>query len=93
LAITQDHIHIESVGPESVPGHDDSSRYTTVTFRVLEPSHPNSFLVPVSVNIGQFGVDDVEAQARYVFHHLMRTVAETTRAWEGLGHPSGGIAG
>ena len=90
MAITQDHIHIESIGPETGPGHEDSSCYATVVFRVLEAGHPNTFLVPVSVNTAQFGEDHIERQSRYVFHHLMRTLAESTRAWDGLGQPSGG---
>ena len=91
MAITQDHIHIESIAPETTPGHADASTYATVTFRVLERGHPNSFLVPVSVNTGQFGQDDVEQQARYVFHHLMRTLADSTGAWSGQGQSSGGL--
>ena len=88
MAITLDHIHIESIGPEVV-GHDDPSRYVTVTFRVLEKDHPNSFLIPVSVNIGQFDGKDVERHARYVLHHLLRTLAATTAAWDSYGRPSG----
>ena len=89
MAITMDHIHIQSIGPEVAPGHDDPSRYVTVSFRVLEMDHPNSFVVPVSVNIDQFRGDaDIERHARYVLHHLLRTLAETTQAWDGYGRPS-----
>lgn len=82
MAIRQEHIHIDSILPEAAPGHDDASRYVTVVFRVLDPDHPNSFKVPVSVNIDQFDEGDVERHARHVFHHLMRTLSETTSAWE-----------
>ena len=89
MAITADHIHLETIGPETSPGHDDPSRYVTVTFRILEKDHPNSFVVPVSVNIGQFDGQQIERHARYVLHHLFQTLAETTRAWDGYGRPSG----
>lgn len=82
MAIRQEHIHIESVQPEVAPGHDDGSRYATVTFRIFDPHHPNSFLVPVSVNLDQFDDGKVEDHARYVFHHFMRTLAEETRSWD-----------
>jgi hypothetical protein len=89
MAITRDHIHIESIGPETTEGHDDGGRYATVTFRVLDGDHPNSFTVPVPVNLDQFGQEGVERHARYVFHHLLRTLAETTRDWDALDQPSG----
>lgn len=82
MAIRLDHIHIEAIEPESAPGHEDASRYMTVTFRVFDAHHPNTFLVPVSVNVDQFDPADVEAHARCVFHHFMKSLAETTRAWE-----------
>jgi len=84
MAIRQEHIHIDSVSPETTPGHDDASHYVTVVFRVLDRDHPNSFQVPVSVNVDQFADGDVEQHARRVFHHLMRTLAETTCDWEAL---------
>lgn len=84
MAIREEHIHIDSISPEAAPGHDDASRYVTVVFRVLDEGHPNSFKVPVSVNIDQFAEGDVERHARHVFHHLMRTLSETTSAWEAL---------
>lgn len=87
MAIRQEHIHIDSISPETSPGHEDASRYVTVVFRVLDRDHPNSFQVPVSVNVDQFDDGDVEQHARYVFHHLMRTLAETTSAWRALDRP------
>jgi hypothetical protein len=88
MAIRLEHIHIDSITPETAPGHEDGSRYVTVTFRVFEPHHPNTFLVPVSVNIDQFEDGEVEDHARYVFHHFMRTLSETTRAWDRLDSPA-----
>jgi hypothetical protein len=88
MAIRQEHIHIETIHPETPPGHVDGSRYATVTFRIFESHHPNSFLVPVSVNLDQFQDGQVEDHARYVFHHFMRTLAEETRAWDALDRPA-----
>lgn len=90
MAITLDHIHLEGIAPETGPGHADPKDYVTVTFRVLERGHPNSFVIPVSVHRAQFDGSDIADQARYVFHHLVRTLARTTQEWEALGRPGGG---
>ena len=83
MAITLDHIHVEDVKLNG------SARdgYATVTFRVLEEDHPNTFLVPVLVNMAQIDSSALTNHARYVFHHLMRTLSETTRNWETLDRP------
>jgi hypothetical protein len=83
MAISQDHIHIEDVQLE---GHSKAG-YATVTFRVLEEGHPNSFTVPVLVNVEQVDASALTNHARYVFHHLMRTLSDSTRTWEGLDRP------
>lgn len=79
MTITLDHIHVEDVST-------DGGR-ATVTFRILEEGHPNSFLVPVMVNVEQIDLSAVTNHARYVFHHLMRALSESTRSWEGLDRP------
>ncbi len=83
MAITLDHIHIETVQ------HDGERRdgQAIVTFRILEDGHPNSFTVPVPINCSQIDPSAVTNHARFVFHHLMRTLSESTRSWEGLDRP------
>ena len=83
MAITLDHIHVEDVQLQGVA----KDGYAMVTFRVLEKDHPNSFLVPVPVNTTQIDESALTNHARYVFHHLMRTLSETTRNWETLDRP------
>jgi hypothetical protein len=83
MAITLDHIHVEDVQLQSA-GKDG---YATVSFRVLEKDHPNTFVVPVLVNTAQIDASALTNHARYVFHHLMRTLSETTRSWEALDRP------
>jgi hypothetical protein len=83
MAITLDHIHVEDVQPQSPV----KNGYATITFRVLEKDHPNSFVVPVLVNTSQIDSSALTNHARYVFHHLMRTLSETTRSWEALDRP------
>jgi len=83
MAISLDHIHVEDVQLAGA-GKDGCA---TVTFRVLEKDHPNSFLVPVPVNTAQIDESALTNHARYVFHHLMKTLSETTRHWEGLDRP------
>ena len=83
MAITLDHIHVEDVQLQGA-GKDG---YATVTFRVLEKDHPNTFVVPVPINTAQIDASALTNHARYVFHHLMRTLSETTRSWEGLDRP------
>jgi hypothetical protein len=74
--ITVQTIHIEPPGV-----HPDASTYETITFRVLPQEHPNSFTVPVSVNLDQFPASQAQAQARRVFHDLMTALANATRDW------------
>ena len=83
MAISLDHIHVDEVQLQG--GGKDG--HATVTFRVLEKDHPNSFLVPVLINTAQIDESALTNHARWVFHHLMRTLAETTRSWEGLDRP------
>jgi len=83
MAISKDHIHIDDVQLEGQP----KAGYATVTFRVLEKGHPNSFTVPVLVNVEQVDASALTNHARYVFHHLMRTLSESTLSWEGLDRP------
>lgn len=74
-------IRLESVQLEWPDQHPDLATYRTVTFRVLPAGHPNSFLVPISVNLDQYGPDEVEDQARFVFHRLAQALAEATQGW------------
>ncbi len=83
MTISLDHIHIEDVRCDAAP----VTGYATVTFRVLEDGHRSSFLVPVQVNVGQVDESALTNHARYVFHHLMRSLSESTRSWEGLDRP------
>ena len=75
-------ITVETVDIERPGVHPDLSTYETVVFRVLPADHPNSFLVPVSVNLSQFPPQEAQGQARFVFHRLMRSLAEATREWD-----------
>lgn len=75
-------ITVEAIAVEPPNAHHDLSPYETVVFRVLPADHPNSFTVPVSVNLSQYGAHDAQGQARFVFHRLMRALAETTAAWD-----------
>lgn len=83
MAITLDHIHVEDVKLQGAA----KAGHAMVTFRVLEKDHPNSFLVPVLVNLAQIDESALTNHARWVFHHLMRTLSETTRSWETLDRP------
>jgi hypothetical protein len=75
-------ITVETIDVEPPGSRSDLSPYETVIFRVLPADHPNSFTVPISVNLSQFGVQEAQAQARFVFHRLMRSLAEATGAWD-----------
>jgi hypothetical protein len=83
MAITLDHIHVEDVQLQGAA----KDGYARVTFRVLDKDHPNTFVVPVLVNTSQIDPSALTNHARYVFHHLMRTLSETTRTWEALDRP------
>jgi len=71
-------ITVETIDVEAPNTHHDLSPYETVVFRVLPPDHPNSFTVPVSVNLSQFGAHDAQVQARFIFHRLMKALADAT---------------
>ncbi len=75
-------INLEAVSVEAEGGHTDRSVYDTVTFRVFPRGHPNSFCVPVPVNTDQYPAEAVEDHARFMFHRLIRAVAEATRPWD-----------
>lgn len=75
-------ITLESVQPERPDQHPDLATYRTATFRVLPADHPNSFVVPISVNLDQYGPSEIEEQARRVFHRLMRALAQATQGWD-----------
>lgn len=75
-------ITLESVTIEPEGGHPDASVYDTVTFRVFDPQHPNSFRIPVSVNADQYPSEAIEDHARFVFHRLVRALADATRDWD-----------
>lgn len=81
-------ITVETIDVEPPNTHRDLSPYETVIFRVLPADHPNSFTVPVSVNLSQFGAHDAQVQARFVFHRLMRALAEATAPWDRSDGPS-----
>lgn len=82
-------ITVETVAIEPPHRHPDASSYETVVFRVLPPDHPNSFTVPVSVNLSQVGAQDAQRQARFIFHRLMRALAEASAPWD-RGTPADG---
>jgi hypothetical protein len=75
-------ITLETVTVEPENGHRDRSLYDTVTFRVFPEGHPNSFRVPVSVNTDQYPSEVVEDHARFMFHRLIRALAEATKEWD-----------
>jgi hypothetical protein len=79
-------ITLESIRVERPDRHPDLATYQTVAFRVLPVDHPNSFVVPISVNLDQYGPGEVEEQARSIFHHLVHALVRTTRSWDRSGH-------
>lgn len=86
-------VTLESVTVEDEDGHADRSIYDTVTFRIFPPDHPNSFRIPVSVNADQYPPEAIEDHARFVFHRLVRALAEATREWDELDpRPHGSIS-
>ncbi len=78
----QEEITVETIDVEPGHLHPDHSAYETVVFRVLPADHPNSFTVPVSVNLSQYPATQAQGQARLVFHRLMRALAEATASWD-----------
>jgi len=78
----QEEITVETIDVEPAHLHHDQATYETVVFRVLPADHPNSFTVPISVNLSQFPATDAQAQARFVFHRLMQSLAEATASWD-----------
>lgn len=78
----QEEITVETVDIEPLHRHPDASPYETVVFRVLPADHPNSFTVPVSVNLSQFPAPVAQRQARLVFHRLMRALSQATADWD-----------
>ena len=83
MTISLDHIHIEDIRRDGAVGRG----HAVVTFRVLDSDHPNCFTVPVQINEAQVDPSALTNHARFVFHHLMRSLAESTRSWEGLDRP------
>ena len=81
-------ITVETIDIEPPGLHADLSSYETVIFRVLPGDHPNSFTVPISVNLSQFAPQDAQAQARFVFHRLMRSLASATQDWDRTDPPA-----
>jgi hypothetical protein len=79
-------ITVETIDIEPPGGHADLSTYETVVFRVLPAEHPNSFTVPISVNLSQVSAHEAQAHARMVFHHLMRSLGEATAVWDVSDH-------
>jgi hypothetical protein len=77
-------VTLEEVTVEPEGGHRDRAVYDTVTFRVFPAGHPNSFRVPVPVNTDQYPPEAIEDHARFMFHRLIRAVAEATRDWDAL---------
>ncbi len=75
-------ITLEAITVERPDQHPDLATYRTAAFRVLPADHPNSFVVPISVNLDQYGPGEVEDQARLIFHHLMRALAKATAGWD-----------
>jgi hypothetical protein len=75
-------ITVETIDIEPPGRHPDLSTYETVVFRVLPSDHPNSFTVPISVNLDQFPASEAQAQARRIFHGLMSALAKATSAWD-----------
>lgn len=83
MTISLDHIHIDDIRREGADGRG----HAVVTFRVLDSGHPSSFTVPVQINEAQVDPSALTNHARWVFHHLMRSLSESTRSWEGLDRP------
>lgn len=77
-------VSLESIAIEPEGGHKGTAVYDTVLFRVFDRGHPNSFVVPVSVNTDQYPAEEIEGHARFVFHRLMKAVAEATKDWDRL---------
>jgi hypothetical protein len=77
-------VTLETITVEPEDGHADNAVYDTVVFRVFPADHPNSFRVPVSVNTEQYPAEAVEDHARFMFHRIIRAVAEATRDWDAL---------
>jgi hypothetical protein len=75
-------ITVEAIDIERPGGHADLSTYEIVVFRVLPTEHPNSFTVPISVNLSQVSAHEAQAHARMVFHHLMRSLGQATAVWD-----------
>ena len=75
-------ITVETIDIEPPGLHPDLSSYETVVFRVLPAGHPNSFTVPISVNLSQFPAQEAQAHARFVFHRLMRSLSQVTQDWD-----------
>ncbi|PVM93652.1 hypothetical protein [Caulobacter endophyticus] len=75
-------ISLQSIQVEHPDQHPDLATYRTAVFRVLPADHPNSFLVPISVNLDQYPPEEVEEQARFVFHRMMRALGDATRTWD-----------
>jgi hypothetical protein len=75
-------ITVETIDIEPPGLHPDLSSYETVVFRVLPAGHPNSFTVPISVNLSQFPAQEAQAHARLVFHRLMRSLGQATQDWD-----------
>jgi hypothetical protein len=75
-------ITVEAIDIEAPGRHPDLSTYETVVFRVFPDDHPNSFTVPISVNLDQFPAQEAQAQARRVFHGLMSALAKASATWD-----------
>jgi hypothetical protein len=74
-------ITLESIEVERPDQHPDLATYRTAAFRILPADHPNSFVVPISVNLDQYTPEEVETQARFIFHRLMHALAQATQGW------------
>jgi hypothetical protein len=81
-------ISLESTDIERPDRHPDLATYKTVTFRILPQVHPNSFVVPISVNLDQFTPEEISTQARFIFHQLIKSVAAATANWDRSGDPA-----
>ena len=81
-------ISLESTGIERPDRHPDLATYETVTFRILPQAHPNSFVVPISVNLDQFTPEEISTQVRLIFHQLIKSVAAATADWDRSGDPA-----
>lgn len=85
-------ITVETIDVEAPNIHHDASPYETILVRVLPADHPNSFTVPISVNLNQFGAHHAQAHARFVFHRLMGALAQATTPWDRADGESSGDA-